>query len=58
MESLKKWCKIYGIELVEVNLAYSSVIGNLQYCKEYHVLDMVGSSIELARRGYKKFEKG
>lgn len=57
IESLKKWCNIYDIELVVVNPAYSSVIGNLQYCQEYKVPDMIGASIEIARRGYKKFEK-
>ena len=50
-------CNIYGIELVEVNAAYSSIIGNFVHgaatCP-----DMVAASIEIARRAYKKFEKG
>ena len=50
-------CNIYGIELIEVNAAYSSIIGNFMHgaatCP-----DMVAASIEIARRAYKKFEKG
>ena len=47
---------IYGYELVEVNPAYSSFIGNLVYGNEM-TPDMIAASIEIARRGYKKYEK-
>ena len=47
---------IYGYELVEVNPVYSSFIGNLVYGDDT-TPDMVAASIEIARRGYKKYEK-
>ena len=47
---------IYGYELVKVNPVYSSFIGNLVYGNEV-TPDMVAASIEIARRGYKKYEK-
>ena len=47
---------IYGYELVKVNPAYSSFIGNLIYGNS-DTPDMVAASIEIARRGYKKYEK-
>lgn len=43
--------------LVEVNSAYSSIVGNFAYGNE-NTPDMVAASIEIARRAYKKFEKG
>ena len=47
---------IYDYELVKVNPAYSSFIGNLIYGNS-DTPDMVAASIEIARRGYKKYEK-
>ena len=47
---------IYGYELVKVNPAYSSFIGNLAYGNEM-TPDMIAASIEIARRGFKKYEK-
>ena len=47
---------IYGYELVKVNPVYSSFIGNLVY-GDAATPDMVAASIEIARRGYKKYEK-
>ena len=47
---------IYGYELVKVNPVYSSFIGNLVYGDDM-TPDMVAASIEIARRGYKKYEK-
>ena len=47
---------IYGYELVKVNPAYSSFICNLVYGNEM-TPDMIAASIEIARRGYKKYEK-
>ena len=57
VSNLKKRCNISNIELIEVNAAYSSFVGNMQY-GSVDCPDMVASSIEIARRGYKKFEKG
>ena len=50
-------CNVYGVELIEVNAAYSSVIGNFKHGSE-SCPDMIAASIEIARRSYKKFEKG
>ena len=57
VNKLKMLSVIYGYELVEVNSAYSSFIGNLLYGSK-NCPDMIASSIEIARRGYKKFSKG
>ena len=57
VNKLKMLSVIYGYELVEVNPAYSSFIGNLLYGSE-NCPDMIASSIEIARRGFKKFSKG
>lgn len=56
-DKLKMLAIIRGFELVEVNPAYSSFIGNMLY-GDKNTPDMIASSIEIARRGYKKFEKG
>ena len=50
-------CNVYGVELIEVNAAYSSIIGNFKHGSDT-CPDMVAASIEIARRCYKKFEKG
>ena len=50
-------CNVYGVELIEVNAAYSSIIGNFKHGSDT-CPDMVAASIEIARRAYKKFEKG
>ena len=47
---------VYGYELVKVNPAYSSFIGNFVYGNEM-TPDMIAASIEIARRGFKKYEK-
>ena len=57
VNKLKMLSVIYGYELVEVNPVYSSFIGNLLYGNE-NCPDMIASSIEIARRGYKKYSKG
>ena len=54
---LQTLCNVYGVELIEVNAAYSSIIGNFIYGSD-HCPDMVAASIEIARRAYKKFQKG
>ena len=54
---LQTLCSTYGVELIEVNAAYSSIIGNFVHGDE-NTPDMVAASIEIARRAYKKFEKG
>lgn len=57
INKLKMLSKIYNFELVEVNPVYSSFIGNVLYGNN-ECPDMIASSIEIARRGFKKFEKG
>ena len=54
---LSTLCSTYGVELIEVNSAYSSIIGNFVHGDE-NTPDMVAASIEIARRSYRKFEKG
>ena len=57
VNKLKMLSTIFRYELIEVNPAYSSFIGNLLYGSE-STPDMIASSIEIARRGYKKYSKG
>ena len=57
VSKLKMLAGIHRYELVEVNPAYSSIVGNFAYGSP-NTPDMVASSIEIARRAYKKFEKG
>ena len=57
INKLKMLAGIHRYELVEVNPAYSSIVGNFAYGDE-NTPDMVAASIEIARRAYKKFEKG
>ncbi|MBR4792550.1 MAG: hypothetical protein IK038_02685 [Bacteroidaceae bacterium] len=57
VNKLKMLAGIHKYELVEVNPAYSSIVGNFAYGNE-NTPDMVASAIEIARRAYKKFEKG
>ena len=54
---LESLSKLFGFELVKVNPAYSSFIGNIVHGDE-NTPDMVAASIEIGRRGYKKFFKG
>ena len=53
---LKSLSLLHNFGLVEVNPSYSSFIGNIIFGNE-NTPDMIASSIEIARRGYKKFEK-
>ena len=54
---LNTLCSTYGVELIEVNAAYSSIIGNFVHGSD-NCPDMVAASIEIARRSYHKFRKG
>ena len=54
---LETLCNTFGVEFIEVNAAYSSIIGNFIH-GSVTCPDMVAASIEIARRSYKKFEKG
>ena len=54
---LQTLCNIYNVEMIEVNAAYSSIIGNFIYGSDI-CPDMVAASIEIARRAYHKFQKG
>ena len=56
VDKLKSLSLLCNFSLVEVNPCYSSFIGNIVYGNE-NTPDMIASSIEIARRGYKKFQK-
>lgn len=55
-QHLNTLCNVYGVEFIEVNACYSSFIGNFIY-GDNKTPDMIAASIEIARRGYKKFSK-
>lgn len=55
-QKLQILSNIFGFELVSINPAYTSQIGNILYCDE-NAPDPILSSIEIARRGYKKYSK-
>lgn len=57
VNKLKMLATLHEFNLVEVNPAYSSIVGNFAYGSE-NTPDMVAASIEIARRAYKKFNKG
>lgn len=57
VNKLKMLSTVYGFDLIEVNPAYSSFVGNFTQ-GNLHTPDMVAASIEIARRGYKKYDKG
>ena len=47
----------HGYDFIEVNPAYSSIIGYFEYGNE-NTPDSIAASIEIARRAHKKFQKG
>jgi IS605 OrfB family transposase len=51
---ITKRCTKYGIELIEVDPAYSSFIGNMLY----NNFDATNAAIEICRRGMFKFSEG
>ena len=57
INKLKMLANLHKFNLIEVNPAYSSIVGNIAYGDE-NTPDMVAASIEIARRAYKKFDKG
>ena len=57
VNKLKMLANLHKFNLVEVNPVYSSIVGNFAYGSE-NTPDMVAASIEIARRAYKKFDKG
>ncbi|MBO6034079.1 MAG: hypothetical protein J6Q22_22050 [Prevotella sp.] len=57
VNKLKMLANLHEFNLIEVNPAYSSIVGNFAYGDE-NTPDMVAASIEIARRAYKKYEKG
>ena len=57
VNKLTMLANLHKYELVEVNPIYSSIVGNFAYGNE-NTPDMVAASIEIARRAYKKFDKG
>lgn len=52
--NLRKRCQIENIEFVEINPAYTSVIGNILH-RNYP--DPINATFEIARRGYFKYKK-
>lgn len=54
MQLIDKYCNNYGISIREVIPVYSSLIGNLYF----NYIDPVNASIEIARRGLFKYDKG
>ena len=56
INKLKNLSLLCNFGLVEVNPCYSSFIGNIIYGDEI-TPDMIAASIEIARRGFKKFDK-
>lgn len=54
---LKMLSKLHGYEVVEVNPCYTSQVGNIMHGDD-STPDMVAASVEIARRGFKKFERG
>ena len=52
----KKYCQLYEINLIKVDPAYSSFIGNMVY-REENLPDMILSSIEISRRGYEFYHQ-
>ena len=57
VNKLKMLASIHQFDIAEINPAYSSIVGNIAYGNE-NTPDMVAASIEIARRAYKKYEKG
>lgn len=57
VNKLKMLANLHNFNLIEVNPAYSSIVGNFAYGSD-STPDMVAASIEIARRAYKKFDKG
>ncbi len=51
---INKYCNILGIEKIGIIPAYSSFIGNIQHT----YFDPISASIEIARRGTVKYDKG
>ena len=57
VNKLNMLATLHKFNLVEVNPAYSSIVGNFAYGSE-NTPDMIAASIEIARRAYKKFNRG
>ena len=56
VNKLRSLSLLCNFSLVEVNPCYSSFIGNIVFGNK-NTPDMIAASIEIARRGFKKFEK-
>lgn len=57
VNKLKMLANLHKFNLIEVNPTYSSIVGNFAYGSE-NTPDMVAASIEIARRAYRKFDRG
>ena len=51
INTLRKYCNLFKIKLIEVKPEYSSFCGNIMF-RHLNLPDMVLSSIEISRRGY------
>jgi len=51
---IKKYCSLNEIKVIDINPCYTSFIGNLTFNEP----DMIAASLEIARRGFYKFQKG
>ncbi len=51
LEKVKLLAKREGIEVIEVDLAYTSVIGMLKYAPQYMVSKDIAAAYVIARRG-------
>jgi hypothetical protein len=56
VQNLTKRCNEINLETVGVNSAYSSFVGNILYGSK-NCPDMIAAAVEIARRGFKKYEK-
>ena len=57
VNKLKMLANINHYSIIDINPCYSSFIGNVLYGDE-NTPDMVSASIEIARRGFNKYNKG
>lgn len=56
LQQLEKRCVEHNIELIKINPAYSSIVGNVLYGSNT-TPDSIAASIEIARRGFNKYKK-
>lgn len=57
LETLERTCKRYGVELIKVKPAYTSIIGLYKYSHQYGLVVHNGAAMVIARRGLGYQEK-